>query len=104
MYSNQYGVWSANATRNPGKRVKLAPAKLREWLKPDTKIGLAKFEGQVIGYAIAVQVKVKDYGVISWVTQLVIHEAHRHLDVGKTLLFSIWGFSDHFAWGRDCQR
>ena len=53
----------------------------------------------MIGYAIAVQVKVQDYGVISWVTQLVIHESHRRLDVGKTLLFSIWGFSDHFAWG-----
>jgi GNAT superfamily N-acetyltransferase len=65
----------------------------------DSKIALAAFDGQVIGYAIAVQVKVKDYGVISWVTQLVIHEAHRRRDVGKTLLFSIWGFSDHFAWG-----
>src|SRR5216684_596844 len=31
--------------------------------------------------------------------KLVIHEAHRRVDVGKTLLFSIWGFSDHFAWG-----
>ena len=58
----------------------------------------ASFVG-VIGYAIAVQVRVKGYGVVSWVTQLVIHEAHRRLDVGKTLLFSIWGFSDHFAWG-----
>lgn len=99
LYSSQYGVWSLKASRNPGKRVKLGPAKLREWLTNDSKIALAKFDGQVIGYAIAVQVKVKDYGVISWVTQLVIHETHRRVDVGKTLLFSIWGFSDHFAWG-----
>jgi 2-polyprenyl-3-methyl-5-hydroxy-6-metoxy-1,4-benzoquinol methylase len=99
LYSNQYGIWSGNAPRNPGQRVKLAPAKLREWLTRDSKIALAKFDGQVIGYAIAVQLKIKDYGVISWVTQLVIHEAHRRLNVGKTLLFSIWGFSDHFAWG-----
>src|ERR1039458_458101 len=99
LYSGQYGIWSFNAPRNPGRRVRLAPAKVREWLTADSKIALAKCNGQVIGYAIAVQVKIKDYGVISWVTQLVIHEAHRHLDVGKTLLFSIWGFSDHFAWG-----
>ncbi len=99
LYSGQYGVWSMNAPRNPGKRVKLAPARLREWLTSDSKIALAKFDGQVIGYAIAVQIRFKDYGVISWVTQLVIHEAHRRVDVGKTLLFSIWGFSDHFAWG-----
>jgi 2-polyprenyl-3-methyl-5-hydroxy-6-metoxy-1,4-benzoquinol methylase len=99
LYSNHYGVWSARAPYNAGKRVRLSGAKLREWLTPDSKIALAKYDGQVIGYAIAVQVKVKDYGVISWVTQLVIHEAHRRVDVGKTLLFSIWGFSDHFAWG-----
>ncbi len=99
LYSNQYGVWSSNAPYSAGKRVKLSPARLREWLTPDAKIALAKFNGLVIGYAIAVRVKVKNYGVVSWVTQLVIHESHRRLDVGKTLLFSIWGFSDHFAWG-----
>jgi len=99
LYSSQYGVWSAGAPNNPGKRVRLAPARLREWLTNDSKIGLAKYDGQIIGYAIAVHVKVKDYGVISWVTQLVIHEVHRRQDVGKTLLFSIWGFSNHFAWG-----
>jgi 2-polyprenyl-3-methyl-5-hydroxy-6-metoxy-1,4-benzoquinol methylase len=99
LYSNHYGVWSASGADAPRRRVRLSPARLRDWLTPDSKIALAKYDGVVIGYAIVVQVRVKDYGVISWVTQLVIHEAHRHLDVGKTLLFSIWGFSDHFAWG-----
>ena len=28
---------------------------------------------------------------MSWVTQLVVHENYRQQDVGKTLLFSIWG-------------
>jgi len=42
---------------------------------------------------------VPDLGVISWVTQLVVHADHRHRDVGKRLLYSIWDFSDHFAWG-----
>ena len=92
LYSNQYGVWSRNAPFSPAKRDE-SPARLREWLTSDSKIALAKYEGQVIGYAIAVQVKVQDYGVISWVTQLVIHESHRRLDVGKTLLFSILGDS-----------
>jgi hypothetical protein len=59
LYSSQYGVWSVNSPINPGRRVKLSTAKLREWLTPDSKIALAKFDGQVIGYAIAVQSKVK---------------------------------------------
>ena len=99
LYSNHYGVWRLSDPEMPRKRVQLSPARLRDWLTPDSKIALAKFDGVVIGYAIVIQVRVKDYGIISWVTQLVIHEEHRHLDVAKTLLFSIWGFSDHFAWG-----
>jgi hypothetical protein len=99
LYSNHYGVWSQSDPDIPRKRVRLSPARLRDWLTPDSKIALAKFAGEVIGYAIVVQVRVKDYGIISWITQLVMHEAHRHLDIAKMLLFSIWGFSDHFAWG-----
>jgi hypothetical protein len=99
LYSNHYGVWSQSAAHAPHPRVKLSLARLRDWLMPDSKVALAKFDGEVIGYAIVIQVRAKDYGIISWVTQLVIHEEHRHLDVAKTLFFSIWGFSDHFAWG-----
>ena len=99
LYSHHYGIWSADAPTNPGKPVRLSASMLRQWLCEESKIALAKFESQVIGYAIAIQVKVQRYGVISWVTQLVIHEDHRKRDVGKTLLFSIWGFSDHFGWG-----
>ncbi len=32
-------------------------------------------------------------------TQLVVHADHRRRDIGKRLLFSIWEFSDHYAWG-----
>src|SRR6202012_3675523 len=53
----------------------------------------------LVGYAIAIQAKIPKYGVISWVTQLVVHEDHRQRDVGKSLLFAIWNFTDHFAWG-----
>ena len=99
LYSNHYGVWRQSDPDIPRKHVKLSSARLRDWLMPNSKVALAKFDGEVIGYAIVIQVRAKDYGIISWVTQLVIHEEHRHLDVGKTLLFSVWGFSDYFAWG-----
>jgi 2-polyprenyl-3-methyl-5-hydroxy-6-metoxy-1,4-benzoquinol methylase/GNAT superfamily N-acetyltransferase len=55
--------------------------------------------GQMVGYAIAVHAKLPGHGNISWVTQLVVQEEHRNRDVGKTLLFTVWRFSDYFAWG-----
>jgi hypothetical protein len=54
---------------------------------------------KIVGYAIAVQTELTGFGVVSWVTQLVVQEEHRQSDVGKTLLLTIWQFSDHFAWG-----
>lgn len=50
-------------------------------------------------YAIAVQLNVPKYGVISWVAQLVVHEDYRHKDVSKNILSSTWGFSDNYAFG-----
>lgn len=99
LYSDQYGIWGSHSNR-PGQRVRLSAEKLRDWLKSkDSKIAMAYLRTDLIGYAIAVQSKVPDYGVVSWVTQFVIHEDHRKIGVGKALLFSIWGFSDHFTWG-----
>src|ERR1017187_104280 len=99
LYSKHYGTWSALSPTNPGQPIRLSVSRLRAWLTPESKIALAQLGDRIVGYAIAVQAKVRDYGVISWITQLVVHEEHRRQDVGKTLLFSIWGFSSHFAWG-----
>ena len=99
LYSNHYGLWSERSSL-PGRRVRLSPQRLREWLdSKDARITLARFNSELVGYAIAIQTKAPRCGVVSWVTQLVVHEAYRRRDVGKTLLFSIWGLSDHFAWG-----
>ncbi|HEX3684986.1 MAG TPA: class I SAM-dependent methyltransferase [Bryobacteraceae bacterium] len=101
LYSRHYGHWSANAPPpyRPGGQVKLSVKLLQGWLKTDSRISWAKIENQVIGYAISIQTNYGERGLISWVTQLVIHEDHRKRDVAKRLLFSIWGMSDHFAWG-----
>jgi 2-polyprenyl-3-methyl-5-hydroxy-6-metoxy-1,4-benzoquinol methylase len=72
---------------------------MRQWLANDSVVVWATAFGEVIGYAIAVQAKLSGRGTVSWVTQLVVHESHRQEDVGKTFLFSIWRFTDHFAWG-----
>jgi GNAT superfamily N-acetyltransferase len=96
LYTQQYGTWG-NLGPNPGKPVRLSPERLRQWLVPESLVVWCTALGQIIGYAIAVQTKLPQHGMVSWVTQLVVHEEHRRQDVGKTLLFTIWRFTDHFA-------
>lgn len=98
LYSEHYGLWGPRG-RKPGGKIKLSPERIRGWLSPQSRLAWATAFGQLIGYAIVAQVKLPGYGVVSWVTQLVVHEEHRQSDVGKTLLFTAWHFTDHFAWG-----
>ena len=98
FYTDHYGIWGEFGP-NPGGPVRLSPDRLRHWLVPDSLVVWSTLLGNLVGYAIAVQTRLKDRGTVSWVTQLVVHEAHRQQDVGKTLLFTIWRFTDHFAWG-----
>ncbi len=101
LYSRNYGNWSMHSPHNPGGQITLSPTRLKEWLKSaDCKIALANHDtAQLVGYAIAIQTKVPEYGIVSWVTQFVVHRDHRHAGVGRSLLFSIWGLSDHYSWG-----
>lgn len=100
LYENHYGKWSSKFPNNPGGKIRFSETRMRELLKSDdSKIAIAMQGEELIGYAIAIQTKYSGYGVISWITQFVIHENHRNKGVGKNILFSIWGFSDHFSWG-----
>jgi 2-polyprenyl-3-methyl-5-hydroxy-6-metoxy-1,4-benzoquinol methylase/GNAT superfamily N-acetyltransferase len=98
LYSSHYGFWD-----EPGKLIKrsvrLTPKKLKEWFKVNTVVATARHEGELIAYAIAEQHEFEGRGVVCWVTQLVVHSDHRNLDVAKTLLYSLWGFSNHYCWG-----
>lgn len=98
LYSQHYGIWGEHGP-NPGKPVRLSGHRIREWLVDDARIVWATAFGNLIGYAIAVQTHLASHGTVSWITQLVVHQEHRRQDVGKTLLFTIWRFTDHFAWG-----
>jgi SAM-dependent methyltransferase len=99
LYSAHYGIWGEHSP-NAFLRIRLSPTRIQVLLSHrDARLALALVGDTVVGYAIAVQPKVPGLGIISWVTQLVVHADHRQRDVGKHLLFSIWEFSDHFAWG-----
>lgn len=99
LYSEHYGIWGENAPRPAGTRVALSSRRLGPWLTSDSMVAMARIGGVLVGYAIVVRAKARSKRIISWVTQFVVHQDHRRRGVGKTLLFSIWEFSDHFAWG-----
>lgn len=100
LYSQHYGIWGCGQTRMAGNRIRLSPKRLSQWLTdPDAAVYYAHINEKIVGYAIAIRKKIKYYGVMSWVTQLVVHEDYRNQDIAKRLLFSVWGLSDDFAWG-----
>lgn len=99
LYSNHYGKWGDNGL-HPGEHIKLSKDRIREWLQNElSTIYYATINDELIGYAIAVSIKEKNYGIVTWVTQLVVHKDYRKNGIAKNLLFSIWGFSNHYAWG-----
>lgn len=99
LYSTHYGIWGPKHKKS-GSKIQLSPNKLKEWLSsPDAKIVRALHNNRTVGYAIAIQTKTKDFGMVSWVTQLVVHQQYRRSNIAKTLLFSVWGFTNHWAWG-----
>ena len=99
LYSNNYGIWSSES-QNCGKRIKLSPAKISEWLgSANAAICYAVYNNCIIGYAIYFSIMEEDLGVVTWITQLVVCKEYRHRGISKNILLSIWGFSDHKAWG-----
>lgn len=100
LFSTQYGKWGPGAPKNVGQNIKLSAKRITEWLHDENvSLYFAKDKEMLVGYAIALQLNVPDYGIISWVTQLVVHEDYRHKEIAKKLLHSIWGFSNNYAWG-----
>jgi GNAT superfamily N-acetyltransferase len=98
LYSEHYGVWGQGSGRE-GQPIRLSVLRLLAWLTADSRIAIARDRGKIAGYAIAVWTKLPRRGVVSWVTQFVVHKDYRRQGVGKALLFTIWHFSNHFAWG-----
>ena len=98
LYSAHYGIWGPDGNR-PSEPIKLSSRQIKNWLTADSLVVWATAFGEMVGYAIAIHTQLSGHGKVAWITQLVVHKDHRHVDVGKTLLFTIWGFSDYFAWG-----
>ena len=98
LFKDHYGKWSQSDSR-AGQPIQLSLERLQEYLSGTTaSISTARLDGRLIGYATAVQVKLS-HGTVSWVTQFVVHTDYQNRLIGSRILASIWGFSEHYAWG-----
>lgn len=99
LFDNHYGVWGDGHPRK-GEKI-IFPKKLyQQYREMDNAfVALAFTDSGIIGQAFYLKKTVEGDNPIAWVVQLVVHEDYRMRGVAKTLLYSIWGFSDDYAWG-----
>ncbi|MDR0978368.1 MAG: GNAT family N-acetyltransferase [Lachnospiraceae bacterium] len=99
LYSNHYGKWGEEDPLH-GNNIKLPKQKLYKWL-PNEQTGIytARHGEKLVGYAIALRCNMANHGIVSWVTQFVVHTDYRHQGIGSNLLRHIWGMSNDYAWG-----
>lgn len=98
LFSTHYGCWS-DLGPNPKKPVKMSQDRLRDYINGDNGwVAYAKDNDILIAYAFCQRFRTSQ-GNISLITQLVVHTDYRKKGIATRILNSIWGFSDHFAWG-----
>lgn len=100
LFSHSYGKYSAKSEIRPGEQVKMG-SKYYEghYCKPDFYVAMAREQEKLVGHAFYIRKRYEGYGILTWVLQLVVHKDYRKQGIASTLLRSIWGFSDDFAWG-----
>lgn len=101
LFSNHYGIWGeADPKGRSGNKILLSH-KYYEKLttKDDHYVALAFDKDQLVGHAFYIRKNINNEGYMSWVLQIVVHLDYRRQSIGKTLLYSIWGFSGDNAWG-----
>ena len=103
LYENHYGIYGEGVSIRgvkPGDRIRMKPKRMRALLAVDgAYAALAHLEDKLVAYAFLVIGAVEGEGVVSWVTQLVVHTEYRNQKVATRLLHAAWGLSDRFAWG-----
>lgn len=101
LFSNHYGIWGKEDPKNrSGQRIKLSAGYYEKFKRSNNHyVSLAYHKNDVVGQAFYIRKKVDGFGYNSWVIQIVVNSKYRRCKIGRTLLYSIWGFSDDSAWG-----
>ena len=100
LFSTSYGNYDNESPIRPGERIRMGVNQyIKRYCKPDVYIVRACAGDKPVGHALYIRKDYKPYGVITWVVQLVVDPEYRRHGIASTLLRSIWGFSNDFAWG-----
>lgn len=103
LFSENYGKYSFKhpEEKKRGRQIKLGPKYYKENFASNdyTYVALAYYKDLLIGQAFYVIEKTDKGGNATWVVQLVVKKEFRRQQIAKRLLFSIWGFSNDYAWG-----
>lgn len=100
LYSSSYGKYNMQSQRKPGEKITLKPEYYKKnYCGEDMYIASAKIDNEIIAHAIYIRKNYESYGIMTWVLQLVVDKSYRKMGIASTLLRSIWGFSDDYAWG-----
>lgn len=99
LFDNHYGKWGEGSERK-GQQIRFPRSLYQTYRNSEnTYVALAIDKGTIIGQAFYLKTSLENQKKIAWVLQLVVHEHYRMRGIAKTLLYSIWGFSDDYAWG-----
>lgn len=99
LFSAEYGVYSAAAPRKAGERIRLGTDYYRRFYATDSfRVAFCRDGERLVAEAIYLERKT-GRGMVAFVVQLVVASEYRRRGVASTLLHSVWGFSDYYAWG-----
>lgn len=102
LFSDNYGKYSIHHPdfSKQQKQITLKPSYYkRNFTSNDyTYVALAYYDKTLVGHAFYIIEKTSK-GNATWVIQLVVKKDFRRQQIAKKLLFSIWGFSNDYAWG-----
>lgn len=99
LFNENYGHYRKDSDFRPGEAIRFPMSIYRDYQKEGFYLATARTEGKLVAQAFYIRKKYPDYGVMTWVLQLVVHKDHRKCGIAGRLLHSIWGFSDDYAWG-----
>ena len=99
LFSSEYGFYSKAAPQRAGERIRLCEGYYRRSYATDGyRVAFCRDGARLVAEAIYLERKTSR-GMVALVVQLVVAAEYRRRGVASTLLHSVWGFSDYYAWG-----
>lgn len=101
LFSKHYGKYSGKGDKPKGQQIKMSVTLYKKFYAgmADMFVSLCYGDNILLGQAFFLKKNVRNKGICTWVTQLVVHNKYRNRKIGSKLLQSAWGFSDYYAWG-----